>query len=144
MFKDFAVNKRAFSKIVYQILSIVINMWSKFITYMLMVLWRKEYLSYSFWEERCIFQGGSFTSTILCKSIIDNKTIKVQSWKFKKKSCREMIASAWKINVELVAYLLIKLLELFTSEFEFLGKKWAKKAALVWFCVFFRVSLFPR
>ena len=34
-----------------------------------------------------------------------------------------MIASAWKINVELVAYLLIKLLELFTSEFEFLGKK---------------------
>ena len=41
-----------------------------------------------------------------------------------------MIASTWKINLEIVAYLLIKVLELFTSEFEYLGIKVTKKAAL--------------
>ena len=47
-------------------------------------VWRKEYLSYSFSEERCIFQGGGLTSTILCKSIIQYQTLKVQPRKLKK------------------------------------------------------------
>ena len=41
-----------------------------------------------------------------------------------------MIASNMKINLEIVAYLLIKVLELFTSEFEYLGIKTNNKAAL--------------
>ena len=42
-----------------------------------------------------------------------------------------MIASTWKINLEIVAYLLIKVLELFTSEFEYLGIKVSKKSGFI-------------
>ena len=38
-----------------------------------------------------------------------------------------MIASTLKISLEIVAYLLIKSLELFTSELAYLGKKVSKK-----------------
>ena len=48
-----------------------------------------------------------------------------------------MTASTWKINLEIVAYLLIKVLDLFTSEFEYLVIKVSRKAALFRFCVFF-------
>ena len=49
-----------------------------------LLLWCKEYLLYSFSEERCIFQGGGLTSTILCKGIIHYQTLKLQSRKVKK------------------------------------------------------------
>ena len=49
-----------------------------------LLLWRKEYLSYSFSEKRCIFQGGGLISTILCKSIIYYQILTVQSRKLKK------------------------------------------------------------
>ena len=91
-----------------------------------LLLWRKEYLSYSFSVERCIFQGGSLTPAILWKSIIHYQTLKIQSRKIK--NCREMIASTSKINLEIVAYLLIKVLELFTSKFKYLGIKVSKKS----------------
>ena len=41
-----------------------------------------------------------------------------------------MIASTGKINLEIVTYLLIKTLELFTSEFEYLGIKVSKSERL--------------
>ena len=96
---------------VYQILSIVIKIKSNFITYILRVLFKPFsyishhtlhiicisllcycdlcwsiccYLLYSFSEERCIFQGGGLTSTILCKGIIHYQTLKLQSRKVKK------------------------------------------------------------
>ena len=52
-----------------------------------------------------------------------------------------MIASTLKINMEIDAYLLIKVLELFTSEFEYLGTKVSKKVALFGFRVFFWMPL---
>ena len=97
MFKDFVVNKRAFSKMADQIVSILIyyvhphgtfptillqfslntshHLHLKYINYYCdnvifivllwcvpkyLLLWRKEYLSYSFSEERCIFSMRSF------------------------------------------------------------------------------------
>ena len=59
----------------------IVLLWSVLIY---LLLWRKGYLSYSFSEERCIFQGGGLTSTILWKSIIHCQTLKVQSRKLKK------------------------------------------------------------
>ena len=63
------------------------------------------------------------TSTILCKGIRYSRA--------NQKNYREMIASTWKINLEIVAYLLIKVLELFTSEFEYLGIKVSKKSGFI-------------
>ena len=40
-----------------------------------------------------------------------------------------MTVSTRKINFAIVAYLLIKVLELFTSQFEYIGIKVSKKAA---------------
>ena len=42
-----------------------------------------------------------------------------------------MITSAWKINLEIVAYLLIKVLELFIFESEYLGIKVSKKSGFI-------------
>ena len=47
-------------------------------------VWRKEYLSYSFSEERCIFQGGGLTPRILCKALMYYLTLKLQSRQLKK------------------------------------------------------------
>ena len=168
MVKDFVVNKRAFSKMVYQILSIVIKIYKvswlrtsswyfsnhsltlltshhlhlKYINHYCdtvffivllwsvekyLLLWRKENLSCSFSVERFIFQGGGLTPAILCKSIIHYRILKVQSRKLKK-NYNEMIASTWKINLEIVAYLIIKILESFTSKFKYLGIKVNKKS----------------
>ena len=77
-----------------------------------LLLWRLENLLYSSSVERCIFQGGGLASTILSKSIIHYQTLQIQSHK-SKKNYGEMIASTWKINLEIVAYLLIEILELF-------------------------------
>ena len=42
-----------------------------------------------------------------------------------------MTASTWKINLEIVAYLLIKVLDLFTSEFEYLVIKVCRKSGFI-------------
>ena len=105
-------------------------------------LWRKEYLLHSFSEKRNIFQGGGSTSTILCKSITHYQILKVQ-WR-QLKNYWEMIASTWKINFEIVAYLVIKVLELFTSKSEYLGIKVSKNLALFSFCVIFWMAILPR
>ena len=73
-------------------------------------------------------------STILCKSIIYYQVLKVESRKLKK-NYRKMTASTWKIKLEIAAYLLIKFLYLFTSEFEYLVIKVSRKR--FWFCVLF-------
>ena len=98
-----------------------------------LLFWRKGYLSYGFSEKRCIFQGSGLTSTILCKSVIYYQILKVQS---RRRNFREMIASTWKINLEIVVYLLIEVLELFTSEFKYLGIKVSKKTAFFDFLSF--------
>ena len=48
-----------------------------------------------------------------------------------KKNYREMTASTWKISPGIVAYLLIKVLDLFTSEFEHLVIKVSRKSGFV-------------
>ena len=55
-----------------------------------------------------------------------------------------MIASTWKTKLEIVAYLLIKVLELLTSKFKYLGIKVSKKATFIWFWFFFSMTLFPK
>ena len=47
------------------------------------------------------------------------------------KKATEMITSAWKINLEIVAYLLIKVLALFFFESEYLGIKVGKKSGFI-------------
>ena len=42
-----------------------------------------------------------------------------------------MTASTWKINLEIVAYLLIKVLDLLTSEFEYLVIKVSRKSGFI-------------
>ena len=42
-----------------------------------------------------------------------------------------MIASTWKINLEIVSYLLIKVLDSFTTEFEYLVIKVSKKGGFI-------------
>ena len=52
-----------------------------------LLLWLKEYPSYSFSEEQCILQGGGLTSIILCKSVTYYQILKVQSrklWKLQR------------------------------------------------------------
>ena len=59
----------------------IVLLWSVLIY---LLLWRKGYLSYSFSEERCIFQGGGLTPRILCKSLIQYLALKLQSCQLKK------------------------------------------------------------
>ena len=73
--------------------------------------------------------------------ILPNLT--VQSHKLKK-NYREMIASTWKINLEIIAYLLINLLELFTSKFEYLGIKVRKIKRLYFDFMSFWIALLQK
>ena len=69
--------------------------------------------------------------------ILPNLT--VQSHKLKKKLQR-----GERINLEIIAYLLIKLPELFTSEFEYLGIKVRKIKRLYFDFMSFWMALFQR
>ena len=75
------------------------------------------------------------TSRILCKSTIYYQILLYTQTNLKK--YRGMIGSTWKINLEIVGHLLIKLLELFTSEFKYRGIKVRKKSGFILvFCLF--------
>ena len=68
-------------------------------------------------------------STILCKSIIYYQVLKVESRKLK--NCRKLPSSTWKANLEIVSYLSIKVLDFFTSEFEYRVIKVSRKSSFI-------------
>ena len=64
-----------------------------------LLLWREEYISYSFCEERCIFQGGGLASTTLCKSIIKEQSCKLK--KLKTDDHFNMKKKSWNCRISL-------------------------------------------
>ena len=80
-------------------------------------------------------------STILCKSIIYYQVLKVESRKLKKKLQRDdrfnMKNKPWNCRISL------KVLDLFTSEFEYLVIKVSRKSGFILIlCLFFRWHFF--
>ena len=68
-------------------------------------------------------------STILCKSIIYYQVLKVAPRKLKKLQRDDRFNI--KINLEIVSYLSIKVLDLFTSEIEYLVIKVSRKIGII-------------
>ena len=75
------------------------------------------------------FQGIIFLWSRSNREIFESALVYLQRYSHaNQKNYREMIASTWKINLEMVVYLSIKILELFTSKFKYLGIKVSKKS----------------